>query len=272
MADDEIEAQNALPDENNEPITRPRKGGRERTGTVVRVRLKDGTLVWQGMITLPNGRRARLPPFPVGTSEAMAREKTKAKAQAVFREAPHAVAATPKNDSGEWWRKYFAHREAKGLGPIESVYRKHIAPVLAHKHPRAYTRVDCERLVTSLDAKIASTGDDQIAWKTAANAWSVFTRACKVASSAKSATGLRVRPDNPCKDVEGPERGETKSKQWLYPTEFEKLAQCETVPQQLATAVRALRVHVPAARRASGAGVVGRESRGRHDPRDEGVG
>ena len=48
------------------------RGGRQRTGTVIK--LKDGRL--QGIITLADGGRKRLPPFPKGTSEAMAREKT----------------------------------------------------------------------------------------------------------------------------------------------------------------------------------------------------
>lgn len=42
------------------------------TGTLVKTKLG----LWQGIITLPSGKRKRLPPFPPGTSEAMAREKT----------------------------------------------------------------------------------------------------------------------------------------------------------------------------------------------------
>lgn len=47
------------------------KGGRPKTGTLVKTR---GGL-WQAIVTLADGSRMRLEPFPAGTSEAMAREK-----------------------------------------------------------------------------------------------------------------------------------------------------------------------------------------------------
>jgi hypothetical protein len=53
-----------MPDEKPKP-------GRKRAGTIIKTR--GGRL--QAMSTLPDGSRKRLPPFPRGTSEAMAREK-----------------------------------------------------------------------------------------------------------------------------------------------------------------------------------------------------
>jgi integrase len=106
------------------------------------------------------------------------------------------------------------------------IYRPHIAPVLGDKHPKNWTREDCERLVTELDKKITA----GTSWKTVANVWSLFTKACKVASSAKAGTELRVRSDNPCAGVEGPDRGAKKSKQGLYLSEFEQLIACKDVP------------------------------------------
>src|SRR6187431_2508836 len=53
-----------------------RAGGRKAKGTVVK--LADGRL--QGIVTV-HGKRKRLKPFPKGTSEAMAEERTAANAQ-----------------------------------------------------------------------------------------------------------------------------------------------------------------------------------------------
>lgn len=39
-----------------------------------------------------------------------------------------------------------------------------------------------------------------------------------------------VRKDNPCADIDPPDRGEHKQKQWLYPSEFLTLVVCEKVP------------------------------------------
>jgi hypothetical protein len=38
---------------------------------------------------------------------------------------------------------------------------------------------------------------------------------------------LRVREDNPCRDVKAPERGARKAKQYLYPSEFLQFVSCE---------------------------------------------
>jgi len=48
---------------------------------------------------------------------------------------------------------------------------------------------------------------------------------------------LRVRLDNPAKDVAAPESGEERAKQFLYPSEFLKLLTCEDVPLRWRRAV-----------------------------------
>lgn len=206
--------------------------GRPRTGRVVRVRTGAHAGCWQGIVTLADGSTKRLEPFPREMSRARAKERTLL-TQARYIE--QGVRATPKDETPkggglEWWDKYLAHREAKGLSPVGFLYRPHIKPVLGDKHPKDWTREDCEKVSAALDAKIVSTATDRISWKTAQNIWGLFTKACKVTCSAKAAAGLRVRKDNPCASVEGPERGENKTKQWLYPSEMAKLLECEAVP------------------------------------------
>jgi len=209
------------------------RGGRPATGTVITIPSGPHKGQLQGILTLADGSRERLPPFPRGTSKEMAKERTLVRQRAATakgrrKQAPSGPAAGL-SPGDEWWDAYFKHREAKGLSPTRPIYNAHLAPSLGGKHPRDWTREDCEHVVSTLDKKIASKGDDRISWKTAANAWVLFTKACKVASSAKSGE-LRVRSDNPCAGVEGPDRGELKAKQWLYPVEFAKLVSCPEVP------------------------------------------
>ncbi|HEU4544630.1 MAG TPA: hypothetical protein VFR23_26120 [Jiangellaceae bacterium] len=208
----------------NEPKS---KGGRPRTGTVLT--LPDGR--FQPVVTLADGSRKRMKPLPLGTSRAMAEEKARYHTELAAKLG--SKRAAPKgapSAATEWWERYFAHRDAKGYAPIRWALNQHVTPVLGEKHPRDWNREDCERIVTELDKKIVSEGDDRISWKTGQNAWAFFTKACKVASSAKKATELRVRDDNPCAGVEGPDRGTRKRKQWLYPGEFAELMACDDVP------------------------------------------
>lgn len=194
------------------------------TGTIVKTKLG----LWQPVVTLADGTRKRLKPFKKGTSEAMAREKTAVYARQVLE--LKLKRPTPKGElsgGGLWWEAYFAHREAKGQAAVRPMYNTHLAPVLGDKKPADWTREDCEQIVRELDAKILA---NKLSWKTAANVWGLFTRACKVTCSAKSPGGLRVRRDNPCVGVEGPDRGDNKEKQWLYPDEITKLLACEKVP------------------------------------------
>jgi integrase len=143
-------------------------------------------------------------------------------------------AAKPTGGS-DWWDTFFSARETKGLTDTRGMYVAHIEPVLAGKHPREWTKADCERVRDALDVKIqAGTWQGKrrvyrFGWKRARNVWALFTSACKAASSSKN-KALRVREDNPCLGVEVPDDGATKIKQWLTPAEFLKLENCSTVP------------------------------------------
>jgi integrase len=159
----------------------------------------------------------------------MAKERTLVRQRAATqkgRRKPVPKGAPDPNSGDEWWEKLFAYRDAKGMAPVRSLYNQHIKPVVP-THPNKWTKSDAERLVTELDKKIVS---GAVTWKTARNGWGLFTKACKLAASAKAATGLKVRDDNPSAGVEGPERGAEKGKQWLRPDEFAQLLACPLVP------------------------------------------
>ena len=200
-----------------------RKETKPSTGTIVKTKLG----LWQPVVTLTDGTRKRLKPFKKGTSEAMAREKTSVYARQVLEQGLKRPAK--KVDAGgsdTWWETYFAYRDAKGYSPVRPMYTKHIAPMFADKKPADWTREDCQRLVRALDAKVLA----GLSWRTAWNVWTLFTKACKVMASHKSPDGLRIRADNPCLGVEGPDRGDDKEKHWLYPDEMARLLSGPLVP------------------------------------------
>lgn len=212
-----------------------RKGGRAREGTVSTT--KSGLL--QAIVTLADGTRRRIKPFPKGTSLAFAKDKAKFWTEKAQREGivrPLAKGEAPKDGGAAWWDEYFAFRESKGLTPVRDMYEAHIRPVLGDKHPKDWAPTDCEAVRDALDQKLAA-GSWQsksgrrypFGWKRAWNAWALFTSACKAASRSKNKT-LRVRTDNPCVGVEPPDRGEDRQKQWLYPTEFTDLVAFEPLP------------------------------------------
>jgi len=213
-------------------------GGRPKTGTIVKTR--DGR--WQAVVTLADGSRKRLEPFEAGTSKAMARERAAFWAEKYA--ASNVVGKDTKAPSAGgpgWWHAYFEHRASKGLTPVKVMYQAHLLPVLGVKHPRDWTKRDCEAVRDSLDAKItAGSWERQIGdttrrydfgWKRAWNVWALFTSACKEAANSKN-RALKVRDDNPCRDVKPPERGAKKQKQWIYPSEFLQLLNCDAVPER----------------------------------------
>src|SRR5689334_1802591 len=95
MADDKL----ARPD-SNEPAPDPKgKPTKPKTGTIVKTR--DGR--WQAMLTLSDGTRHRLAPFPKGTSEEYARERAKfwaekAQKRGIRRPKPKVLKPSPVNN------------------------------------------------------------------------------------------------------------------------------------------------------------------------------
>jgi integrase len=128
-----------------------------------------------------------------------------------------------------WLKDWFASRRSKGLTSVrenEAHVRKHIAPTMGDKHVRDWTSDDMRKLAAALDATVQA---GAISWKTAWNVWATASRICRDACASK-VEALRVRADNPARDVEGPDRGASKAKQFLYPNEFLAFARHEDVP------------------------------------------
>jgi len=209
--------------------TKKRHGGRKATGTIIK--LPSGK--WQAIVRLVDGTRKRMPPFPLGTSEEMAREKAAHYAERVkalgLESTTSAPRVEPKDLCSAWFDTWHASRVARGLSSArvsKGHWNWHLCALLGTKHPRSWTRDDFRAVSKSLDDKTAS---GAVSWKTASNIWATATKLASDAVSSKDAA-IRCRDDNPAESVLGPDRGEQAVKQYLYPSEFAALVHSEAVP------------------------------------------
>ena len=216
---------------------------RPRTGTVAYCEAKgDKPGHYRARITLADGARpwVALPPGPKSpAAERRARERALALSERASAEgwAPAAtdnprrkVASAPAGEGAEpWVAAWLDARRARGLTSVrenDAHWRCHLAPTLASKHPKDWTAEDMREVVRTLDAK-AKAGE--LSWKTAVNAWGTCTSMCADAQKSK-VEALRVRDDDPSRDVRGPDRGAKLAKQFLYPSEVAQLMACDAVP------------------------------------------
>ncbi|HEY4012765.1 MAG TPA: site-specific integrase [Polyangiaceae bacterium] len=204
------------------------KGGRPATGSVKwrhnpdRVDPVTGKpapgMQWWGRVTKANGRGF----VPLDPS-ILEHERDAALACAVetaawYRDNPTTV-KTVRETVSEYARRWCDWRESRGMVCVKddrARLKNHVLEGVGALDIRAVTRRDLERLVERLDERITK-GD--LGWKVAMMAWGNVTRMLKDACSAKR-LDLRVRADDPSKDVQGPERGDKKEKQYLWPVEF----------------------------------------------------
>lgn|GEM_PF-664201 len=202
---------------------------RHRKGTLIT--LRDGR--FQAQITLSDGTRQRLQPFPKGTSRAMALDKAEVLSEVASKRpaVTRSKVKEPVRNGSEWWKQLLEHRTRIGLTNVGGAYATHIQPLL-DKHPSHVTTADCERLRDGLDTKVASGATSA---KTAFNAWTVWTTAMKAASGLwkkDKPKSLKVREGDPCVGVAPPDMFESKDLQWLTPLEFLQLMKCEAVPAE----------------------------------------
>lgn len=183
------------------------------------------------MVTLADGSRMRLdPPFPKGTSEAMAREKTAYWAEQFANKArPKNEAAHNVSDAEGWLDAWLADKAARGQTSMRDKrahWKHHLSPAMGGKHPKHWTEAMLRSLVRMLDEKQHA---GEISPKTARNIWGTCTAICKECVASKL-DELRCRKDNPALSVTGPDRGADKEPTFLYPSEFQRLMECEGVP------------------------------------------
>jgi integrase len=128
-----------------------------------------------------------------------------------------------------WSHRWLATREARGLASVRddrSRLKTHILPMIG-REKIALVRADrLEDLRDVLDAKIRR---EDLAWRTAHHVWAVVRAMFRDARRSKQRS-LRVRPDDACHDIAAPDRGITKEKQFLFPSEYLALVRCERIP------------------------------------------
>jgi integrase len=216
---------------------------RPRTGTVVyvppgggevlghykvRITCNDGSRPWVDLNPSPRSPEAR-----AKAREAAAHYSEQFREQGVVgapaRRALSGGTPTANRTLRDWAELWFAARAERGLSSVKDDrgrFQSHIDPALGSMLVKEIGRSDVEKFVETLDTRVRA---GEMSWKTALNAWAVVTRMFKDACRSK-VTSLRVRTDNPCADVEGPDRGGEKAKCFLYPSEFAAFASCADVP------------------------------------------
>lgn len=105
-------------------------------------------------------------------------------------------------------------------------YNAHIAQLIGHMDVRKVSKADIERLVGDLDTKIRS---GRLHWRTANGLYFMVAAMFSEAASSKDPK-LRVIESSPCTGVRRPDTGAVRIKQYLWPREFLKLMEAESVP------------------------------------------
>jgi integrase len=195
---------------------------------------------WFGRITCVDGSRPWLdlggwPNSPQG------RERAKeAAAAATERARELGLVATPRGSkastvpadaqtTSEFVSRWLADRERRGLSSIgtdRGRLKLHVEPVIGALPVRKVGRDDVRAVVERLDTAVR---EGRLAWRTGVRVWGLVTKMFSDACESKVAA-LRVRTDNPCDGVRGPDRGAGASKQWLFPSEIRALLGCAEVP------------------------------------------
>jgi integrase len=203
--------------------------GRKRTGGID----DRGTRRYARItVTLENGKtkrkRVRIDAaLPTRNARRVARDISKEAEGYIFEASSEssALGASPTvDDYHDSWAK---ERARKGRYNERSRYVTHIGPVLGKKRMADVGKNDARALAAALDDKVQA---KKLHWTTATKAWAFAKKMFKDAIDSKIAA-LRVLESNPFDGVQGPDRGEKKGKQWLYPGEaLAALLACDDVP------------------------------------------
>ncbi len=205
---------------------------RKRTGGIEEV---DGRRYARVTVTLSDGRKVRR---RVRLDASISTRKAKSEAAKLSKEAegfvfdpkktaaPRAVAAVLSPTVDDYHTDWATDRERRGRVSERGRYAKHIRPVLGELKMRAVTKDQARRLAAELDEKVLAKA---INWTTAVKVWGIATKMFGDAVASKVAA-LRCLDSNPFDGVKGPDRGERRAKQWLYPIEVQKLLACSAVP------------------------------------------
>ena len=105
-------------------------------------------------------------------------------------------------------------------------YNKHVAPIIGALEIVAVQPAHMEAVVRYLDDAIRT---KQLAWRTANAVWFMLRSLFREARTSK-VPSLRVITADPTRDVQRPDKGAERIKQYLWPSEFLQLMQSRRVP------------------------------------------
>jgi integrase len=227
-----------------------------RTGSIDHGRRANGTHCYRARIRLGDGTRARVDvPEPYTkaaggktgeeraelyalavqereneTGELLAKKKARQAEKARQSDPRHGETCSMYRERLDEHRKELGRRSGRDDA---STWRVWLADRIGHLPIAKVSRDDIEAVRDALDEAIVAhkrtEGKEGIGSKRAANVWSVLTITFKAACMAKR-RDLRVRPDNPCSSVLPPERGDSRRRTFIYPTEASVLLSCRDVP------------------------------------------
>ena len=206
------------------------KKGETRGHYRARISLKDGARPW---IDFDPGPRSDVAEKSArhraeGIAEDARRRGLTAKDFGITTKAMRAeIAAAP--DMSKWIETWLESRRARGHTSVrenESHWEHHIKAIVGGRHIRDWTQDDMRALSRDLDRKVQA---NEVRWKTSLNIWATASKMCRDSCTSKI-DALRVRDDNPARDVAPPDRGAEISKQFLYPSEFARFVWCADVP------------------------------------------
>lgn len=205
---------------------RPNKGNIERRGGKP----------YAVRVTLPDGSRPRIY-LPAGCSEALAAERCEryaALAAAGELELAPKGPPPPATPRGEetvagYAVRWLEERRASGILTVDdddARLRLHVLDLVGKEPIATAGRDAIEAVRDDLDRKVRA---GEISSKTAGNVWTNVTSLFGSAHRAKK-RALRVRQDDPTRDILPPDRETELDGQFLYPSEFIQLATCPDVP------------------------------------------
>jgi integrase len=188
---------------------------------------------WDVRIDLPDGSRSRRACMPSSLSKEEAKAEGRRLKALAWRAGATLATEEQPEDTGEtmdrWFVRWLAEREERGLASVrddDGRWRRWLFPLLGDRPVAAVSRRDLERVVEDLDKRVRA---GELSWKTARHVWGMCTKMFSDACRSKR-LDLRVREDNPAKDVRGPDRGADKAKAYLYPEELVAVLSCSSVP------------------------------------------
>lgn len=205
--------------------------GRRRTGGIED---RNGRRYARVTVEFEDGRkvRRRLPldtTLPKREARKVARQLSDQATGYVFVPKRGGLAAPPAGPSmtvDEYHGQWATDRERRGRVSERGRYTSHIAPLLGKLPIRSITKDHARALSADLDEKVLAGSSH---WSTAIKVWGVATKMFADSADHKVAA-LRVLDATPFAGVRGPDRGERKSKQWLYPREALALLGSDDVP------------------------------------------